>query len=115
MVHVLPGLYQVDAEGQLGGLQVRASAPKVGRAAFDLNADSLAPVAQGWEPAQGESVRLLTMGGSSGQVMSKLDGRGKFSVKVGRHNPGLPCAIPLQMLAAIEQDRVAHMASWCLL
>lgn len=93
---------------------MRASAPKVGQAVFDLNSDSCLPVAEGWEPAQGDSVRLLTMGGSSGQVISKADGRGKFSVKVGRHNPGLPQAIPLQMLAAIEQDRAAHMAAWCL-
>ena len=61
---------------------MRATAPNVGAAAFDLNADSRAPAAADWEPAQGNVVRLLTLGESSGQIMSGPDAKGKYSVKV---------------------------------
>ena len=66
-------------------MQVRASAPQAGPAAFDLNADSQAAVAADWTPGRGEAVRLLTMGGSSGQVLSEPDAKGKLAVKVRSH------------------------------
>ena len=66
-------------------VQVQTSAPQVGPAAFDLNADSQAAVAADWTPGSGESVRLLTMGGSSGQVLSGPDAKGKLAVKVCSH------------------------------
>ena len=62
--------------------QIRATAPDVGAAAFDLNADSRAPAAADWEPAQGNVVRLLTLGESNGQIMSGPDAKGKYTVKV---------------------------------
>ena len=64
---------------------MRASAPQVGPAAFDLNADSQADVAADWTPSSGETVRLLTMGGSSGQVLSGPDAKGKLTIKVCLH------------------------------
>ena len=63
-------------------LQVRASAPQTGAAAFDLNADSRAPRATDWEPAHGDAVLLLTMGSSKGQITAGPDAKGKYSVKV---------------------------------
>ena len=70
-------------------MQVRASAPQTGAAAFDLNADSRAPRATDWEPAQGDAVSLLTMGGSKGQVTAGPDARGKYFVKVCTDTAGL--------------------------
>lgn len=64
---------------------MRASAPQVGPAAFDLNADSQADVAADWAPRSGETVRLLTVGGSNGQVLSGPDAKGKLTIKVCLH------------------------------
>ena len=47
-----------------------------------MNADSRAPRAADWEPAQGDAVLLLTMGGSKGQVVVGPDAKGRYSVKV---------------------------------
>ena len=66
-------------------MQVRALAPQAGPGAFDLNANSQAAVAADWTPGSGETVRLLTMGGSSGQVLSGPDAKGKLAVKVRSH------------------------------
>lgn len=68
-------------------MQVRASAPATGPAAFDLNADSRVPADADWEPARGENVRLLTMGGSAGQIISGPDAKGRLSVKVHLGSP----------------------------
>ena len=68
---------------------MRASAPRLGAAAFDLNADSGALRAADWEPAAGQAVLLLTMGGSRGQVTAGPDARGRYSVKVCSDTPSV--------------------------
>ena len=66
---------------------MRASAPQIGAAAFDIHTDSRAPKTPDWEPAPGDSVSLLAMGGSKGQVITGPDARGRYSVKVCNDQP----------------------------
>ncbi len=67
--------------GPVSCLQVRAEAPDAQEAAAKVQGIDRPPVPEGWIPAVGDDVIVMSMGGAGGKVAATAGPKGRITVK----------------------------------